>query len=132
MKTSTLLALMVMLEYFTQPFRTPLNFSAWIARFARAEMRVNLTTLDRRRQEGARETDRGRAHLRRITSSSSGAADHALYEKLKQDTTPLGKARGCATSGSTKAPWSRSRRPPAFFPGCPRRSRPARISIPRT
>ena len=48
------------------------------------------------------------------------SGDHALYEKLKQDTTPLGKAR-LHYFLLNKGPWSDLDGHTAFLPGVPER-----------
>lgn len=102
-----------------------------IARFAPTELRVDISGLSGGdRQALGKLIEAGRV-IDRIFLSQLWSGNLALYEKLKADHTPLGKA-GCVTSRSTKVRGPISTSTARFSMAYRPESRRARTSIPKT
>jgi hypothetical protein len=106
------------------PFPDAAGLDAMAARFAPADLRVDLSGLsagDRRALAKLIEASRllNPLFMRQIWSGNL-----ALYERLKQDETPLGKAR-LNYFWINKGPWSSLDGHSAFLPGVPARKPPS-------
>src|SRR6478609_3009537 len=91
MKSLTLLFAAMLTTAAAEPNVAELNRMA--SRFARTDMRVDLTKLDSGdRKALVKLVDAARIY-NAIYMDQLWSGDRALYERLKQDTSPLGKAR---------------------------------------
>lgn len=89
-----------------------------IARFAPTELRVDTSGLDGGDRQALAKLIQASRVLDDVFMTQIWSGDHALYERLKRDTTPLGKAR-LHYFWLNKSPWSALDDNAAFLPGVP-------------
>ena len=94
-----------------------------IARFAPTELRADVSKLSPGDRQALAKLIEASRVLDGIFLSQLWSGDHALYERLRQDTTPLGKAR-LHLFWTEKGPWSSLDDGAAFLPGVPEKKLP--------
>lgn len=94
-----------------------------IARFAPTELRADISKLSPGDRQALAKLIEASRVLDDIFLSQLWSGDHALYARLRQDTTPLGKAR-LHLFWIEKGPWSSLDDGAAFLPGVPEKKLP--------
>ena len=94
-----------------------------IARFAPTDMKVDITTLSAGDKKALVKLVEAAHVMDDIFLTQLWSGNHALYNKLKQDRTPLGKAR-LLYFWMNKGPWSALDGETAFLPGVPEKKLP--------
>src|SRR5580658_10699248 len=103
------------------PDLPPLN--TMIARFKPTELRVDQSRLSSGDRQALPKLVEAARVLNDIFLTQMWSGNHALYAKLRQDTTPLGKAR-LDYFWLNKSPWSEIDDHDAFLPGVPPKKLP--------
>jgi hypothetical protein len=94
-----------------------------IARFQPTELRVDVSKLSPGDRQALAKLIEAARVLNDIFLTQLWSGNHALYSKLRQDTTPLGKAR-LDYFWLNKSPWSEIDDHEAFLPGVPAKKLP--------
>jgi hypothetical protein len=94
-----------------------------IARFQPTELRVDVSKLSPGDRQALGKLIEAARVLNDIFLTQLWSGNHALYSKLRQDTTPLGKAR-FDYFWLNKSPWSEIDDHEAFLPGVPSKKLP--------
>jgi peptidase M49-like protein len=94
-----------------------------IARFQPTELRVDVSKLSSGDRQALGKLIEAARVLNDIFLTQMWSGNHALYGKLRQDTTPLGKAR-LDYFWLNKSPWSEIDNHEAFLPGVPSKKLP--------
>src|SRR5207245_6530405 len=122
MKTQGLLALIIMSEAFAQvPDMAELNRMS--ARFAPTEMRVDISGLSEGDKKALAKLIQAARVYDDIFLRQRWTGNVATFEKLKQDSSPLGQAR-LHYFWLNKGPWSEIDDHRAFLPDVPARNPP--------
>src|ERR1700689_5312191 len=87
-----------------------------IARFQPTELRVDVSKLSSGDRQALGKLIEAARVLNDIFLTQMWSGNHALYAKLRQDATPLGKAR-LDYFWLNKSPWSEIAHHNGFFPG---------------
>ena len=100
------------------------------ARFAKTDLRVDVSHLDAGDRKALAKLVQAARTYDFIYMDQLWSGNRALYEQLKRDTSPLGKARLILLD--QQGPWSDLDGHGPSCPACRRRNCPARTSIRRT
>ena len=114
------LILIPMLALSAESIPDAAQLNKMIARFAPTEIRVDVAGLSAGDRKALVKLIEASRILNDVFLDQLWAANRALYAKLKQDTTPLGKAR-LRYFWINKGPWSDLDGHAAFLPGAPAR-----------